>query len=307
MTPTYNPTRIPLGTLTPKPREVKPEIALPSEEQLRKMVKQGGAMVDVVQQMIVMHKLPYRIENGELLDNLPGVELHLKKFITSNTVCIALKDDVRKLAKCDDEVLITGDTGTGKETIAKALQGDRTGRFIPVNCAGLPRELIESELFGHVKGAFTGAEGQKQGMLKAAKDGVLFLDEIGELPLDVQGKLLRALQDKKVRMVGAEKEDDINCKFVCATHRNLKHMVKEGTFREDLFARISTFELHIPPLIERRDDIKLILESLPGGKAYTLALTASGHSLGEIDVPYNVRSLQKYVKRYSVLGTLCYT
>lgn len=304
MTP-LNPNRIPLGSLAPKPREEKIAIPLPSEDDLRKMAA-DPSMCNIAQTIIDKEKLPYRIENGILLDNLPGVEMFLKRFITNDPICLSIKDEVRILAKVDDEVLITGDTGTGKETIAKALQGERKGTFIPVNCAGLPRELVESELFGHVRGAFTGAEGQKQGMLRAAKDGVLFLDEIGELPLDVQGKLLRALQEKKIRMVGSNIHEDINCRFVCATHCDLRTMVTDGLFRRDLYARISTFVVHIPSLSERPGDIELIVRSLPGGKEYALALTSSGRRFDEVSVPFNVRSLQQYVKRYTVLQKLCY-
>ena len=303
----YDPyaTRVPMGTLATKPREVKPEKELPSEDDLRSLLKAN--QVDLVKTIIQMNDMPYVVENGELRDNVQGTELHLKRFITDDPRCLKLKDDVRKLSKVSDEVLITGATGTGKETIAKAMIGSRTGKTIAVNCAGLPRELIESELFGHDKGAFTGAEHQKQGMLAAAAEGVLFLDEVAELPLDVQGKLLRALQDKRIRRVGSNVETDISCKFVCATHRNLRQMVQDETFRQDLYARISTFELHIPSLKERVSDIPLILSSIKGGKEYMSALESIGKSINDLDVSLNVRSLQRYIKRYIVLGDICYT
>ena len=295
---------IPLGSLAPQPKVIKPAPVVPSEEELRAMLKNG--MGNIVESIIKMNNLPLMIVDGELKDNLPGIELELKRFVTQCPVCVTLKDQVRKLAKVNDEVLILGESGTGKETIARALMGDRGGRFVAVNCAGLPRELIESELFGHVRGAFTGAESQKQGMLAAAGDGVVFLDEIGELPLDVQGKLLRAIQDKRVRMVGSNREDDIRCKFVFATHRNLSKMVEDEQFRLDLFARISTFKLVIPALADRRDDIPLIINSMQGGKQYLEALSLTGVHHAQIQTRFNVRSLQQYVRRHTVLGVIEY-
>lgn len=304
MQPQY-PTRIPLGSLTPQPKVEKPPVPLPSIDEMQGMIKSG--MSNIVEQLIKMNNLPLMIVDGILKDNLPEIEMHLKRFVTQDPKCEDLKEQVRKLAKVNDDVVITGESGTGKETIARALMGSRGGKFIAVNCAGLPRELIESELFGHARGAFTGADSQKQGMLAAAGEGVVFLDEIGELPLDVQGKLLRTLQDKKVRMVGSNKDDDIMCKFVCATHCNLREMVEQKLFRKDLFARISTFELHIPSLTERVEDVPLIIGSMKGGKEYLMALVTAGVHPAQIATPFNVRSLQQYVKRYAVLGVLCHS
>lgn len=272
----------------------------PAEDVLQRMLVAGE--VDLVQQLIDTHKLKYRIENGKLLGALEGTELWLKRFITVDAETKQMKDDVRKLAKVQDEVLITGETGTGKELVARAMIGDRKGRFVAVNCAGLPTELIESELFGHVKGSFTGAVSDKQGLMMAAKEGVLFLDEIAELPLAVQGKLLRALQDKKVRRVGDNKEEDITCKFVCATHRDVKQMVQSGTFRQDLYARLSTFEVDIKPLRDRINDVEPIIHALPKGAEYLRARREAGKSLSSLDLSLNVRSLQQVVKRYAVLG-----
>jgi len=294
---------IPLGVLTPKPRVEKP--APPSEDKLRELLANG--LGDVVIQLIQHHDLKYKVEDGKLMDALEGTELWLKKFITWDADCIAMKEEIKKLAKCSDEVLITGQTGTGKEIVARAMIGDRQAPFIAINCAGLPEHLMESELFGHVRGAFTGADSQKQGLLSAAKDGVLFLDEIGELPIGVQAKLLRALQDRVIRKVGSNSEEEIACKFVCATHRDIKAMVKAEKFREDLYARISTFELHIKPLSERRADISSIAASIKGGKEWLGALNEAGKTIYDVDVSLNVRSIQQYIKRWSVLGRLSYT
>jgi len=285
---------------TVKPTPVVQKI--PSLDQLRGMVESGAG--DIVMQVIEQHKLPYKIENNQLVDALKGTELYLNKFITVNEATLALKPLIQKLAKCADEVLITGETGTGKEIIARAMIGDRTGNFVAVNCGGLPEHLIESELFGHVRGAFTGAESDKQGLFATARDGVLFLDELVELPIHVQAKLLRALQDKVVRRVGSNKEEPINCKFVCATHGNVREMVKEKKFREDLYARLSVFELHIPPLSSRPDDIEPIIRSLPDGNKFLEAFYKDNRRLEDIDLSLNVRALQRMVRRWIVLGQI---
>ncbi len=304
---------IPLGILTPKPKVSQPLAPVKQAltmEQMVELVKVGATAV--VQQVIDKEGLPYKIEEGEciageypnakIVDSLKGTDLYLNRFITRDEACKRLKEDVVKLAKCPDEILITGATGTGKEIIARAMIGDRTGSFVAINCAGLPEHLIESELFGYVRGAFTGADGDRQGLCAVAKDGVLFLDEIGELPIAVQAKLLRALQDKTIRRVGGKTEEPITCKFVCATHRNLKKMVAEHLFREDLFARISTFELHIPSLQQRPDDIELLILHQKGGDKFLQALRASDKRITDIDLSYNVRSIERAVKRFNVLG-----
>lgn len=280
----------------------KPITLPPSEDKLRLLIANGAQ--DVAQQLIDSWSLKYRIENGELKDALEGTELWLKRFITEDPDTLKMKDDARKLAKCDNEVLITGETGTGKELIARCMIANRTGKFIAVNCAGLPETLIESELFGYVKGSFTGADNSRIGLMAAAKDGVLFLDEIGELPLSVQAKLLRALQDKVVRRVGGKEEEEISCKFVCATHRNIKAMVDHEQFRQDLYARVSTLELDIKPLRERERDIVPLLMSMPGGKQLIAEMQRLSIPLHKIDLKFNVRSLQQAVIRYAVLGRI---
>jgi len=271
-----------------------------TKNELSLMLKNEG-MLDVVQGIIDKQSLPYRIEDGEIKDTLTPGQIALNTFITVDEGTAKMKEDASLMAKSDYEVLITGETGTGKELIAKSMISDRKGRLQAVNCAGFPLELIESELFGHVRGSFTGAMTEKEGLMTAAADGVMFLDEIGELPMVVQAKLLRALQVKQIRKVGSNKDEAISCKFVCATHRNLKKMVDEGTFRKDLFARISTLELDIKPLEQRRCDIVPITESLTGGKAF---LEKIGGGINTIPVPLNVRSLQQYVIRYNVLGKI---
>jgi len=304
--------------MTPQPKQ---EIQIPTEERLILLL--ANSMIGVAQAQIDQHKMPYRIEKVErdkdkegyigddyvgpdyrLKPSLKGSEIHLRQFITNDPELLAMKDDIMKLAKCHHEVLITGETGTGKELIARALRGDREGKFVAVNCAGLPENLIESELFGHVKGAFTGADVGRAGLFKTADNGALFLDEIGELPMSMQGKLLRTLQDKTVRRVGGKDEEAINCKFICATNKNVKKMVTDGVFRQDLYARISTFELHIKPLSERRRDVSSIINSLVGGQQFLKALVESGRTVHDLNLSLNVRSLQQAVTRYNILGKI---
>lgn len=287
-----------------QPSSVKPM----TEEQLR-LFCANPDLRDVVRTQIKTFNLPFLInDNGQLVDAIKGTELHLKRFITVDPAVMEMKSTCMRLAKCQDEILIHGETGTGKELIARAMIGDRQetgGKFIAVNCAGLPNELIESELFGHKKGSFTGASEDKKGMLSMANDGVIFLDEIGELPLLMQGKLLRAIQEMKVRRVGSNEEIDINCKFVFATNKDIPRMVREGTFRQDLYARMSTFEVWISPLRQRICDIIPIIGNMPKGKDFLQ------HCVGldidpkhQLDLQHNVRSLHQYVRRFAVLGSV---
>lgn len=281
---------------------------IPSEEKLRQLIASGPETTDVAQQLIDKHKLPWLIEKNaegklELRSQYTQGELYLNQFITIDPETIQMKLDSIKMAASPYEVLITGDSGTGKEIIAKSMIGARKGPIKSVNCAGFPRELIESELFGYIQGSFTGAGKTRDGLLTSATGGVMFLDEVGELPMDVQSKLLRALQDRTIRKVGSNMEEKIDCKFVCATNRDLNEMVKNKTFRLDLYARISTLELCVKSLENRKCDIIPITESLPGGDAF-LKEFRDELEKGVLDLSLNVRSLQKYVRRYEVLGRL---
>lgn len=281
----------------------------PDENRLRLLLANGPEFYSMVQQMIEEFKLPYTIENGVLKDALKGTDLHLRKFITVDPTMMKKKEDVHRLAKCEYPILIHGETGTGKEIIAKAMIGDREGNSVFINCAGLPETLMESELFGYVKGSFTGALSDRQGMLARASSGrsgqgLAFLDEVSWLTLSMQAKLLRAIQERKVRRVGAFEEEDIDCKIVCASNKDLKSLVKQGLFLPDLYARISTFEFHISPIRERQCDIEPIIKNMKMGEQFLDILHKSGRHVAQLDTTYNVRSLEQYVRRFEVLGKI---
>jgi two-component system response regulator PilR (NtrC family) len=170
---------------------------------------------------------------------------------------------IDKIAPFDTGVLITGQSGTGKELVAKAIHNKsiRSDRpFIAINCASLPAELLESELFGYTKGAFTGAYASKRGLIDEANGGTLFLDEIGEMPLSLQAKLLRFLEEKKIRPVGSSNEIEVDVRIIAATNKTLNELLEKGEFREDLYYRLSTFEIKLPSLRERREDIPLLID-----------------------------------------------
>ena len=175
------------------------------------------------------------------------------------------KETIKKIAPYDINVLIIGESGTGKEVFAKAihkLSKRKDKPFIAVNCAAIPEDLLESELFGYKKGAFTGADKDKKGLIEEANGGTLFLDEIGELPLSLQAKLLRFLEERKIRPLGSTKEIEVDVRIISATNRDLKKEMEEGNFREDLYYRLSTITIHIPPLRERKEDIPYLVKSL---------------------------------------------
>lgn len=213
---------------------------------------------------------------------------------------------VRKVANTDATVLITGESGTGKELIAKALHTQssrKSAPFVPINCAAIPRDLLESELFGHVKGAFTGAIRDKIGKFKQADGGTLFLDEVGELPLELQPKLLRALQEKIVEPVGGTEAEQLDVRVVAATNLDMEQAMREGTFREDLYYRLSVIPIHIPSLRERKDDIPLLIKHFTAKhRAESVKFSSEAvETLVSYQWPGNVRELENTVERLLIL------
>ena len=218
---------------------------------------------------------------------------------------------VERIAPSDVAVLITGESGTGKEVIADlihAFSPRSKGRIIKINCAALPRELIESELFGSVKGAFTGAHTDREGLFRQAEGGTLLLDEISEMPIDTQSKLLRVLQDQEVRPVGGKTAYKTNCRLVAATNRKTDEAITEGKLREDLFYRISAISVHLPPLRERREDIMPLANSFlkrfaaQANRVIKGFTPAAVERLTAFDWPGNVRQLQNEVQRAVLLS-----
>jgi len=224
---------------------------------------------------------------------------------------------ISRVAPTDSTVLMTGESGTGKGVAARRLHelsARRDGPFVSVNCGAIPENLIESELFGHTKGAFTSAERARKGLFAQADRGTIFLDEIGELPLGLQTKLLHVLEAKEVRPVGAEASRKIDVRIVAATNRDLPAMVREGRFREDLFFRLSMFQIQMPPLRERRADISALMRHLlrrrvPSPGAAQLAIDPEAEDLlVNFDWPGNVRQLENVLHRAAILadgGRIC--
>ena len=217
---------------------------------------------------------------------------------------------VERLAPSDVTVLITGESGTGKEVIADlihALSPRSKNKIIKINCAALPRELIESELFGSVKGAFTGAHSDREGLFRQAEGGTLLLDEISEMPVDTQSKLLRVLQDQEVRPVGGKTSYKTNCRLIASTNRKPEEAIRDGKLREDLFYRISTISVHLPPLRDRREDIPPLASAFLKRFAAQANRVIHGFTpaaidrLAAFDWPGNVRQLQNEVQRAVLL------
>jgi two-component system NtrC family response regulator len=213
---------------------------------------------------------------------------------------------VRRVADTEATVLISGESGTGKELVARAihaLSSRKTAPFNTINCAAIPRDLLESELFGHVKGAFTGAIRDKRGKFQMAEGGTLFLDEVGELPLELQPKLLRALQERVVEPVGGEVPEKLDVRIVAATNIDLEKAIAEGTFREDLYYRLSVIPIHLPPLRGRKEDLPLLLRHfvLKHGCGNVTFVDNVVDALANYPWPGNVRELENTVERLLIM------
>lgn len=215
-------------------------------------------------------------------------------------------DVIRKVADTEAAVLITGESGTGKELVARSIHANSSRRdapFVAINCAAIPRDLLESELFGHVKGAFTGAIKDKTGKFQVADGGTLFLDEVGELPVELQPKLLRALQEKEIEPVGGTKAQKLDVRVVSATNLNIDKAMADGTFREDLYYRLSVIPVHLPPLRERRKDIPLLIRYFCGKHGNDKIIFDKDvlEALTMYSWPGNVRELENSIERLLIM------
>ena len=221
-------------------------------------------------------------------------------------------ETIRKTADSGSTVMITGESGTGKELVAQALHWEstrRSGPFVSVNCGAVPETLMESELFGHVKGAFTGAVANTEGLFAAATGGTLFLDEITEIPQTVQVKLLRAIQERQIRRVGDTKDVKVDVRLIAASNRDLGKAVADGALREDLFYRLNVIPVHLPPLRDRREDIPLLVAHFVKKLAREVGRPVRGATPEAVAVleqyhwPGNIRELENVVERAMVLGS----
>ena len=266
-----------------------------SVDQLRVAVERG------------LRQRELQLENRNLRDQLQGA-LGFENLIWRSPAMTKIFELVRKAARSDANILVLGESGTGKELIARAIHANSpraTQAFVPVDCASLPEQLLESELFGHEKGAFTGAVKSKRGLMEVADRGTLFLDEIGELPLALQAKLLRVLQERQLRHVGGTSQIDVDVRVVSATNRDLREAVAKGQFREELYYRVNVIAIPLPPLRERAGDLKLLAHAFLkryGGARVTGFDDAALHALEAYPWPGNVRELQNVVERACALA-----
>jgi len=265
---------------------------------------------------LVLRNVSERLEAEKRIDTLTAETEYLQQEIREyhnydeivgrSTKLMQVLEEVDQVAGTGATVLISGETGTGKELVARAIHvrsKRKTKPLIKVNCAAIPENLIESEFFGHRKGAFTGATDERKGRFKLADGGTIFLDEIGELPLDLQPKLLRVLQEGEFEPVGSSETKYVDVRVIAATNRDLKKMVNEGTFREDLYYRLHVFPIEIPPLREREDDVVLLAETFiekyaqQSGKNMKALSQSDIQQLKSYDWPGNVRELQNVIER----------
>ncbi len=276
-------------------------------------LQKGPDLVDAVRVAIsnALDKVALRRQNFAFkrdaasrnsLDNIIGVSAAMEK----------LKDTIRTVATTQSTVVIHGESGTGKELVARALHAcsPRAGEpFVPVNCGAFPETLLESELFGYVKGAFTGATHNNRGLFEVAHGGTIFLDEVSEMSLAMQVKLLRALQERTIRPVGGAEETAIDVRVIAATNKDLDKLVADGAFREDLFYRLSVIPIDVPPLRERREDIPLLANSFlkkyapAAGKSILRVSEDALRELCQYDWPGNVRQLENTIERAVALET----
>lgn len=281
-------------------------------------IKKGA--FDFIEKPLDLNRILVTIRNAGdrnvLVEEKKVLKKTVKRFKGSSIIgetdeIMAIKEMIEKVAPSDARVLITGQNGTGKELVARSLhdQSDRKDApFIEVNCAAIPAELIESELFGHEKGAFTSAVKQKKGKFELANGGTLFLDEIGDMSASAQAKVLRALQENVIQRVGGEKDIKVNARVVAATNKDLRKEIEEGNFREDLYHRLAVILIHVPSLNDRRDDIPLLADHFmtiicaEHGIARKSFEIKALEALQKLNWTGNIRELRNIVERLIILG-----
>jgi len=287
--------------------------AFGSAETAREALKLGAfdyvtKPFDVSELRLILRNVKKKIE---LEKKVEEYEKTYKNFIGESPQIRRIKEFIKKIAPFDINVLILGESGTGKEVVAHAihqLSNRKNEPFVAINCASLPSELLESELFGYKKGAFTGALSNKKGLIEQANGGTLFLDEIGDMPLPLQAKILRFIEDRKIRPIGSLEEKDVDVRIIAATNKNLEKLIEKGIFREDLYYRLSTITIELPPLRERKEDIPLLV------KYFVEKLSKKyGKNINRIDpeffeylysLPFkgNVRELRNIVEKAIILS-----
>ena len=280
-------------------------------------IKKGA--FDFIEKPLDLNRILVTIRNAKdrtiLVEETKQLKTTVKKYKGSSIIgetsgILKIKEMIEKVAPSDARVLITGGNGTGKELVARSLHDNSNRRklqFIEVNCAAIPAELIESELFGHERGAFTSAIKDKKGKFELASGGTLFLDEIGDMSLSAQAKVLRALQENAIQRVGGEKDIKVDCRIVAATNKDLRNEIAEGRFREDLYHRLAVILIHVPSLNERREDIPVLAE-------HFLTMVCAEHGiprkelneqaileLQKTDWTGNIRELRNIIERLVIL------
>ena len=280
-------------------------------------IKNGA--FDFIEKPLDLNRILITIRNAKEKFSLQEETKQLKKtvkkikgdkIIGESEGILKIKEMIAKVAPSDARVLITGGNGTGKELVARSLH-DNSSRskmpFVEVNCASIPSELIESELFGHEKGAFTSAVKDKKGKFELANGGTLFLDEIGDMSLAAQAKVLRALQENVIQRVGGEKDIKVNCRILAATNKDLREEIKEGRFREDLYHRLAVIVMEVPALNDRRDDIPMLAEHFLSIICDEQAISRKSFSdvalleLQKVDWTGNIRELRNIIERLVIL------
>lgn len=281
-------------------------------------IKNGA--FDFIEKPLDLNRILVTIRNANdknvLVEETKSLKKTVRRFKGSSIIgetegILKIKEMIEKVAPSDARVLVTGENGTGKELVARSLHdnsGRKDGPFVEVNCAAIPSELIESELFGHEKGSFTSAHKQKKGKFELAKDGTIFLDEIGDMSASAQAKVLRALQENTIQRVGGEKNIRINARVVAATNKDLRKEIDEGRFREDLFHRLGVILMHVPSLNDRKDDIPMLAEhfltmvcadhGIPRKKFDDSAIKA----LQDTNWTGNIRELRNIIERLVILS-----